>query len=539
MKRILALAVALCLLLALSACGCKHEWESATCTDPKTCSLCDETEGAPIGHEWDAATCTEAKTCINCGAEKGDPLGHKWKEASCTEAKTCSVCGTEDGDPLGHTWTAASCTEAKTCSVCGTVGEAALGHKWTEATCTTPKTCSVCDVTEGDVLPHTYKESVEKEATCRTDGKKRFTCADCGDTYTEAFAHAVYTATDIYDMYETSVGEILTYTKNGAEYAIGNCFVYSGDGKLITNYHVIEGAYSAKVTIAGKEYTVKKVLDYDKTIDIAVIQISASGLKPADLCDSTHKVGETVYAFGSSKGLTGTLSEGIITHSNREVDGVSYTQHDAAISGGNSGGPLINKYGEVIGINTWTVRDSQNLNFAINLTELDNLTYGTPLTMAEFYEKESNPYERLANYIIDNGAYDSEDAYYCMFLGEITSDGMLFERYAYYYVEEDAVTLDLLIDDGSYWAYITLNPELDGVYDWDYFDDYEIMYGTVFANKFTGDELLDYIETDAPYEDIADVRQLASLMVMISCAYISEDFEEIGVTAADLGFIHF
>ena len=60
------------------------------------------------------------------------------------------------------------------------------------------------------------------------------------------------------------------------------------NGKLITNYHVIEGAYSAKVTLGGKEYTVNKVLAYDQAIDIAVIQISASDLPVSTLCDSTH-----------------------------------------------------------------------------------------------------------------------------------------------------------------------------------------------------------------------------------------------------------
>ena len=73
-----------------------------------------------------------------------------------------------------------------------------------------------------------------------------------------------------------------------------------------------------------------------------------------------------------------TFSSGLISAAPRTIDGVKYVQHEAPISTGNSGGPLINKYGEVIGINTMYVNNAQNLNFAIHLSELDNLDYSTP-----------------------------------------------------------------------------------------------------------------------------------------------------------------
>ncbi len=515
MKKIFAVTAVLLLLFLLASCGCDHDWEEATCTDPKYCTLCDLTEGEKLGHDWQEPTCTIPKTCARCDKEKGDPLGHDWADATCTVPKTCSVCNATEGE--------------------------ALGHDWMEATCTTPKACTVCEAVEGEVSAHVYTSAVTATASCQTTGETTYTCESCNDFYTETYDLPIYTATDIFDMYEGSVGEVLTYKKNGAEYAIGTCFVYSTDGKLITNYHVIEGAYSAKVTLDGTEYTVKKVLAYDKAIDIAVIQISASNLKPVVLCDNTHKVGETVYAFGSSRGLTGTLSEGIITHANRVMDDVSYTQHDAAISGGNSGGPLINKFGEVIAINTWTVRDSQNLNFAINVSELDNLVYGTVMTMAQLYEKESNPYEALKNYIAENGEYDS-DGYYYLYLGECPSDSLYIDRYAYYYPDDGEITLDLIIEDGEdyYWTYITLTAELSGTYDWTYFNGAdEEMYGTVYAGSFTEDTILSYNSTNVSSGDLYDTRELASTMISLSCLYITDDFAEIGVTAADLGFVNY
>lgn len=108
----------------LTGCHIKHEWQEATCTEPRTCLTGGETEGEPLGHTWVEATCTEPKTCSACGETEGEPLGHTWVEATCTEPKTCSVCGETEGEPLGHTWVEANYQEPKTCSVCGeTEGE--------------------------------------------------------------------------------------------------------------------------------------------------------------------------------------------------------------------------------------------------------------------------------------------------------------------------------------------------------------------------------------------------------------------------------
>lgn len=165
----------------LTGCHLKHDWVEATCTEPKTCTVCDKTKGEPLGHTWEEATCTEPKTCCACGKTKGEALGHTWTEATCTEAKTCSVCGQTEGKALGHTWQKATCTTPKTCSVCGgTEGEAA-GHDWTEATCTTPKTCKRCNATEGEATGvHTWQE-----ATCTAPK----TCRTCGATEGELAGH--------------------------------------------------------------------------------------------------------------------------------------------------------------------------------------------------------------------------------------------------------------------------------------------------------------------------------------------------------------
>ena len=105
-----------------------HNWNDATCTKPKTCSVCGETSGSALGHKWNAATCTEPKTCKVCGTKYGSALGHSWNDATCTKPKTCTTCGETSGVALGHRWKDATCTEPKTCKVCGTKYGSALGH---------------------------------------------------------------------------------------------------------------------------------------------------------------------------------------------------------------------------------------------------------------------------------------------------------------------------------------------------------------------------------------------------------------------------
>ena len=176
-KNLLLCALAMVLILLLAGCGCKHEWYTATCSAPKTCSLCGETEGEALPHTWVDATCTTPKTCSVCKTTEGDPLPHTWQDATCTDAKVCTVCDTTEGDALGHTWVDATCTTPKTCSVCQiTEGETAE-HSWVDATCTTPKTCSVCKLTEGETAAHKWMEATtEAPKTCsvcnKTSGSK-------------------------------------------------------------------------------------------------------------------------------------------------------------------------------------------------------------------------------------------------------------------------------------------------------------------------------------------------------------------------------
>lgn len=88
------------LCFVLIGCGHEHTWVEATCTEPKTCNECGETEGEPLGHTWVEATCAEPKHCSVCGETEGEALEHTLTEANYQQAATCEVCGATVGEPL-------------------------------------------------------------------------------------------------------------------------------------------------------------------------------------------------------------------------------------------------------------------------------------------------------------------------------------------------------------------------------------------------------------------------------------------------------
>lgn len=162
----LSTVLVLCLCL-LTACSCKHEWEEASCSAPRTCKLCQETEGEALGHSWAEATCAAPKTCTVCNATEGEALGHNWAEATCEKSKFCTVCEKTEGNPLEHDWKSADCESPKTCSLCGKINGDAIGHAWEDATCEEPKTCTNCGKTEGEALGHVwFNPTCEKPQTC-------------------------------------------------------------------------------------------------------------------------------------------------------------------------------------------------------------------------------------------------------------------------------------------------------------------------------------------------------------------------------------
>jgi len=147
----------------------------------------------------------------------------------------------------------------------------------------------------------------------------------------------------------------------------GSGFVYDADGHIVTNDHVVEGAEQVSVRFWDGSTDDATVVGTDPSTDLAVIKVDApaSVLQPLELGDSTQlSVGEGVVALGSPFGLEGTATSGIVSALNREMtspNGFTISnsiQTDAAINHGNSGGPLLNAAGQVIGVNTQIKSDS-------------------------------------------------------------------------------------------------------------------------------------------------------------------------------------
>ena len=126
------IALLLACLLALGGCGCKHEWQAATCRTPQICSLCQATQGELTGHDWQAATCEAGKTCAVCGLTEGEAPGHSWQEASCEVPETCAVCGLTRGEKPEHSygqWAFTQTDMVRVCTVCGNAESTAIDRE--------------------------------------------------------------------------------------------------------------------------------------------------------------------------------------------------------------------------------------------------------------------------------------------------------------------------------------------------------------------------------------------------------------------------
>lgn len=173
-------------------------------------------------------------------------------------------------------------------------------------------------------------------------------------------------AQKIYEKCSQSVFCIEIYDIRGDAIGLGSGFFISESGLAATNYHVIDGAMSAKVMLTnGEIYDVSGVVDFDTELDFAIIKVNGTGFTPLKLGNSSSiKGGESVFAIGNPEGLTNTISDGIISNPCRK-DLNDMIQISVPISHGSSGGALINTAGEVIGITTAFLASGQNLNFAV------------------------------------------------------------------------------------------------------------------------------------------------------------------------------
>src|SRR5690349_5884346 len=153
----------------------------------------------------------------------------------------------------------------------------------------------------------------------------------------------------------------------------GSGFIIDKDGYVLTNYHVIEDADRITVTLADGRTLRGEVVGTDPAIDVALVRVGGTGLPEAPMGNSDElRVGEWVCAIGNPLGYVHSVTVGVVSFIGRKLFDASlddYIQTDAAINFGNSGGPLINARGEVIGINSAISSRASNIGFAVPINQ--------------------------------------------------------------------------------------------------------------------------------------------------------------------------
>ena len=440
--------------------------------DLETCTICDESKRSnyvdAIGHdlaEWTVnteGTCVEeeilARVCNNCHLEIEKKKGEKKEHSYGEEFTTKPTC--KDQGYL-----------SKTCTQCGYVDKYNYinpdfnSHKegnWVtiqKATCistgTQAKYCTVCSKEmerQAISISSVHDYSIEYIPNENGEGgRTKYTCVVCNKS-TELDQTAGISPSMIYEQISNACVRIEAFDRSGNRFGLGSGFFINGSGKLVTNYHVIRSAYSIKVyNYAGREYEVESILGYSKLEDVAVIQVKSTSNPFLELATTDNiRTGDSIYTLGSPLGVDNVFTDGIVANTSVNVSGKDMVAFTAPIASGNSGGPLVNSDGKVIGVNTSTANNAQTLNFAVRAERIAELDITEPKNMSEIYEANlgENAFEVLAKYISVNstGTEDNGNTYYIY--KKIREEGVGsygIEAYFYYSTTSGEIKLALNI----------------------------------------------------------------------------------------------
>lgn len=484
---------------------------------------------AAVGASCTAPGKTEGSHCKGCGAvitkqTETDKLAHSFSEWETVSEPTCTALGLEKRScDCGH-------TEYNTVAVLShtPVTDAAVG-----ATCTTPgKTegshCSACGTiitAQSEIAPtgHSCDEiTVLEEAMCNLDGTKRFSCTNfgCSYYYDESYSLPELDGSEIYANAVQYTGFIRIFGHLGEITGETSAFVISADGKIVTSNFKLDNAFSAIFILGENEYDVTEVLAYSEKVGIAVVKVDATDLPYANLCRRDPVDAETVYTVGAPGGLADSISRGVVSNANRVIGELNYIQHDADIYKGSGGSPLINRYGEVIGINT-SVISEEGLSAAVRISEIDSLDYSSPMSMAEYGNLTYTPAEQLNDWVnmFYNATTDNAKAYAVEGNGFHYAFGYDTQKlYSFaegYWVKEGNYQLNVRIifdnSNGTYQYYATLT---DGMKQ-------NEAYGFIEAETYTKSTVITYDTFYGRYWTESELMALYSTAVYDTLGWFS------------------
>ena len=265
----------------------------------------------------------------------------------------------------------------------------------------------------GEVKPKEHnKPSFAKTTICPTcgsmaemvsntsDGKELYACSVCGNRFTpivkearpmsepeplpsqngkpEPKKNGVLSGREIFEIAEANTVEILAHEGDPLYGASGSGFFFAENGYILTNAHVILSeiekptpAAQILVRFKNSEYTKAIIVDFDEAEDMAVLQTTLPCSNIAKIAKESPETGEAIYAVGNSAGQGMCILEGIVADKEREVIGKDFMMISANIVGGNSGGPIFNTKGEVVGIVTLGSTEAVAMNFGIPIKRIE------------------------------------------------------------------------------------------------------------------------------------------------------------------------